>query len=112
MEVQPGDTCTSIMQMVGLPLLLFYHLNTEYNPRDCNYLTPKGPYFSYGMCVYHQPGCSRGYAVAAGDTCDSIRADHSLSQAKLERLNPSLDCTNLITGRLMCVRARESDEQC
>jgi hypothetical protein len=59
------------------------------------------------VCVYHRPGCGKGYTVAAGDTCDSICAAHALSQAKLLRLNPSLDCGKLAPGQVICALACE-----
>ncbi|KXS09210.1 hypothetical protein M427DRAFT_105803, partial [Gonapodya prolifera JEL478] len=47
--------------------------------------------------------CSRTKTVAAGDLCYTIALQFGLSLQQLAAMNPSLSCSNLQIGQVICV---------
>lgn len=52
-------------------------------------------------------GCIKSYTVVSGDWCDKIRSAQGVTLAQLQTLNPSLDCSNLQPGQVLCVTSGE-----
>eukprot|EP00897_Mesotaenium_endlicherianum_P005362 jgi/Mesen1/4854/ME000244S04032 len=98
--VGPTDTCDSIKAAYSLSSSVFNQYNLGL---DCSKLLP-GTAISIGT-DQSQGGCAASYIVVAGDTCTSIGAANVITLGALQGLNPLLDCSRLIEGQTVCVRA-------
>ncbi|GJP51611.1 hypothetical protein CLOM_g10763 [Closterium sp. NIES-68] len=93
--VQPDDTCTSIATKFSLTNLTA--LNRAIN---CNNLTATPQ-----VCVEEGQAipkasvttvCTEYYTLSATDTCASVQSTYGLKASELYKLNPGLNCNNLI----------------
>lgn len=98
--VGEGDTCESLAAAAMLPVQLLYHLNPGVKCTPLQH--------GQGLCLFYRSGCGKGYAVAAGDSCDSIAAAHDLSSTQMLLLNEGLECNNLVAGQVLCVMPEDS----
>ncbi len=48
-------------------------------------------------------GCSPTYRLALADTCSSVAAAFNTTTARLQELNPGLDCMGLVPGQPLCM---------
>lgn len=48
-------------------------------------------------------GCSPTYRLALADTCASVAAAFNTTTARLQELNPGLDCMGLVPGQPLCM---------
>ncbi|CAI7917150.1 unnamed protein product [Closterium sp. NIES-54] len=91
---QPNDTCASIATKFNLTSL------TSLNPTlDCNNITTKQVCVEMGQAL--PPAsvstvCTEYYTLSASDTCASVQSAYGLTATELYRLNPGLNCNNLI----------------
>ncbi|CAI5494308.1 unnamed protein product [Closterium sp. Naga37s-1] len=92
--MQPNDTCASIATKFNLTSL------TSINPTlDCTNITATQVCVEMGQAL--PPAsvstvCTEYYTLSATDTCASVQSAYSLTATELYRLNPGLNCNNLI----------------
>ncbi|CAI5980503.1 unnamed protein product [Closterium sp. NIES-64] len=91
---QPNDTCASIATKFNLTNL------TSLNPTlDCSNITANQVCVEMGQAL--PPAsvstvCTEYYTLSATDTCASVQSTYGLTATELYRLNPGLNCNNLI----------------
>ncbi|CAI5523826.1 unnamed protein product [Closterium sp. Naga37s-1] len=91
---QPNDTCASIATKFNLTSL------TSLNPTlDCSNITANQVCVEMGQAL--PPAsvstvCTEYYTLSATDTCASVQSTYGLTATELYRLNPGLNCNNLI----------------
>ncbi|XP_037042150.1 uncharacterized protein LOC119078657 [Bradysia coprophila] len=98
-----GLTCKQIETEFGLKDGEIAKLNSNY--ACCDNKTTVLP-FGRQLCVKLNdeiPTCSKEYVIIPGDTCWSIWVSYRLSEWQFRKLNPDINCDNLLPGKSICI---------
>jgi hypothetical protein len=60
-------------------------------------------------CTVCNSGCTRQYAVKAGDNCYAIAQANGMSLSALQAMNPAVNCEPLEIGAQLCVAQGSTD---
>ncbi|KAF7316288.1 hypothetical protein MIND_00147500 [Mycena indigotica] len=98
--VVSGDTCNAMDTSAKIAFSDFLHWNPEINTACTNIQ------LAAAYCVGGGGSpCGKLYTVVSGDSCSAIVTKQSVTQAKLNSLNPWINsgCSNLAVGQNVCV---------
>lgn len=101
-SVNVGDTCSSIVAYYNEDWNTFNNAN---NHLDCsNLIVGERVCIGYQQTttIYEQ-NCESYYTVKDGDTCVGIISTHSQDANHFFRSNPSIDCSSLRVGQIICL---------
>ncbi|KAI8579136.1 hypothetical protein K450DRAFT_244058 [Umbelopsis ramanniana AG] len=94
-KVQSGDTCTSMAAQYNITLFALHQTNPSL---DCQNLNA-----GQQICVESPViTCSRIHYISSNTTCTAIAAASNITMDQLKFYNPTIDCSNIFIGSIIC----------